>query len=156
MVKQKTDFAALLKFLKKMYEEKIPFNKVFQLQITSLKEDDVCIKIDMNDKFVGNVEYRMLHGGVISSVLDVTGGLIASIGVVKKLTGRPLEEITKQLFKIGTVDLRVDFLRPGRGNHFLSTGSIMRMGNKVVVIRMSFHNDREHLIAVGTGTYMLG
>jgi len=156
MVHQKTDFPALLQFLHKLYEEKIPFNKVFKLQITYLKEDDICIKIEMKDELIGNYEYRMLHGGVISSVLDITGGAIASIGVLKKLEGRPLEEITKRLYKIGTINLRVDFLRPGRGNYFLSTGSIMHMGNKVVVIRTSLHNDQKVLIAVGTGTYMLG
>ena len=85
MVHQKTDFPALLQFLHKLYEEKIPFNRVFKLQITYLKEDDICIKIEMKDELIGNYEYRMLHGGVISSVLDVTGGAIASIGVLKKL-----------------------------------------------------------------------
>ncbi len=118
MVDQKTDFPALLQFLIKFYEEKIPFNKVFNLQITYLKEDNICIKIDMKDELIGNCEYRMLHGGVISSVLDLTGGAIASMGVLKKLEGRPLKEITKRLYKIGTIDLRVDFLRPGRGKLF--------------------------------------
>lgn len=97
MVHQKTDFPTLLQFLHKVYEEKIPFNRVFELQVTSLKEDDVCIKIEMKDELIGNYKYKILHGGVISSVLDVTGGAIASIGVLKKLEGRPIEEITKRL-----------------------------------------------------------
>ncbi len=67
------------------------------MQVTSLKEDDVCIKIEMKDELIGNYEFGMLHGGVISSVLDITGGAIASIGVLKKLEGRPFEEITKRL-----------------------------------------------------------
>ena len=29
---------------------------------------------------------------------------------------------------IGTIDLRVDYLRPGRGNHFLATGRVVRRG----------------------------
>ena len=134
MIDPKTDFAALLLFLQDLYEEKIPFNKALELQIMSLKED----------------------GGVISSVLDVTGGAIVSVGLLKKMAGRPFEEIAKRIFRIGTIDLRIDFLRPGQGNYFLSTGSIMRMGNKVVVTRTTLHNDKEVLIAVGTGTYMLG
>ncbi len=151
-----TDFVALLQFLKEMYEEKIPFNKILDLQIISLEENKVCMKIGMKKELIGNYKHGMLHGGVISSVLDVTGGAIVSAGILKKMAERPFEEITKRIFKIGTVDLRVDFLRPGQGNYFLSTGSVMRMGNKVVVTRTALHNDQEILIAVGTGTYMLG
>ncbi len=156
MINPKTDFAALLQFLQDLYEEKIPFNKALGLKIISLKEDNVCIKLEMKEKLVGNYKYGMLHGGVISSVLDATGGAIVSVGMLKKMVGCQLEEIFNRITKISTVDLRIDFLRPGQGNYFLSTGSIMRMGNKVVVIRTTLHNDKEALIAVGTGIYMLG
>ena len=156
MIDQKTDFAELSRFLQGVYEEKIPFNKALGLQIISLKEDNVCIKLEMKEKLVGNYKYGMLHGGVISSVLDATGGAIVSVGLLKKMVGCQLEEIFNRITKISTVDLRIDFLRPGQGNYFLSTGSIMRMGNKVVVIRTTLHNDKEALIAVGTGIYMLG
>ncbi|MCK4467777.1 MAG: thioesterase family protein [Desulfobacterales bacterium] len=156
MIDQKTDFAELSRFLQGVYEEKIPFNKALGLQIISLKEDNVCIKLEMKEKLVGNYKYGMLHGGVISSVLDATGGAIVSVGILKKMVGCQLEEIFNRISKISTVDLRVDFLRPGQGNYFLSTGSIMRMGNKVVVTRTTLHNDKKALIAVGTGTYMLG
>jgi len=156
MIDQKTDFTELSRFLQHVYEEKIPFNKALGLQIISLKEDNVCIKLEMKEKLVGNYKYGMLHGGVISSVLDATGGAIVSVGMLKKMVGCQLEEIFNRITKISTVDLRIDFLRPGQGNYFLSTGSIMRMGNKVVVIRTTLHNDKEALIAVGTGIYMLG
>jgi len=52
MIDPKTDFAALLQFLQTMYEEKIPFNRVLELQIMSLEEDNVCIKMKMKEKFV--------------------------------------------------------------------------------------------------------
>ena len=156
MIDQKTDFTELSRFLQSVYEEKIPFNKALGLKIISLKEDNVCIKLEMKEKLVGNYKYGMLHGGVISSVLDATGGAIVSVGLLKKMVGCQLEEIFNRISKISTVDLRIDFLRPGQGNYFLSTGSIMRMGNKVVVIRTTLHNDKEALIAVGTGIYMLG
>ena len=156
MIDQKTDFTELSRFLQSVYEEKIPFNKALGLKIISLKEDNVCIKLEMKEKLVGNYKYGMLHGGVISSVLDATGGAIVSVGLLNKMVGCQLEEIFNRISKICTVDLRIDFLRPGQGNYFLSTGSIMRMGNKVVVIRTTLHNDKEALIAVGTGIYMLG
>ena len=57
---------------------------------------------------------------------------------------------------MGTIDLRVDYLRPGRGTHFLAEARLLRAGNKVAVTRMELHNDKEELLAVGTGTYLCG
>jgi uncharacterized protein (TIGR00369 family) len=156
MSESSTDFESLLKYVNNMYEEMIPFNKLLQLEVVTLKEDDVCLRIDMREELIGNFTYKILHGGVISSILDVTGGAVSAIGALKRMVGKPPEEIAKKMSKLGTIDLRVDYLRPGKGNYFLSTGSVMRLGNKVVVTRMSLHNDENSLIAVGTGTYMLG
>ena len=105
---------------------------------------------------IGKYIQGTLHGGVISSVLDVTGGAIVTVGVLKQMAGQSAEAIEEKVYKIGTVDLRIDYLRPGRGEYFESTGSILRIGNKVVVTRSSLQNDNGILIAVGTGTYMLG
>ena len=69
---------------------------------------------------------------------------------------KPVETVLNQFSKVGTIDLRVDYLRPGRGNTFTATGNIMRSGRKVAVTRMSLHNDEGLLIAVGTGTYLVG
>jgi uncharacterized protein (TIGR00369 family) len=145
-----------LQMLSRLYEDKIPFNKVLGLKIESLQIEDVRVRFEMKDAFVGNFVQGILHGGVISSVLDTTGGLTASLGVIQKMAGRTAEEIGKSLTKVGTIDLRVDYLRPGKGNHFVSRGSIMRAGRRVSVTRMELYNDQDLLIAVGTGTYIVG
>jgi uncharacterized protein (TIGR00369 family) len=156
MTDQKGEVAELMNLLPDFVEEQIPFNKVLGLQVESLEMDRFCLKIEMKKELVGNPIKGILHGGVISAVLDVTGGMTAAIGVIKKMAGRPFEEIGKRLLNVGTIDLRVDFLRPGRGKYFLATGSLMRTGQKVTVIRMQLHNDQDLLIAVGTGTYTVG
>ena len=62
----------------------------------------------------------------------------------------------KRLKNIGTIDLRVDYLRPAKGKEFTATASIIRAGNKIVVTRLELHNDKQILVAVGTGTYIVG
>ena len=52
--------------------------------------------------------------------------------------------------------MRVDYLRPGRGNRFQSSGTVMRTGNKVAVTRMELRNEENVMIAVGTGAYIVG
>jgi uncharacterized protein (TIGR00369 family) len=156
MSDEKEYFDKIWKILRELYEHKIPFNKVLGLKIEPLKMEDARIKFEMNDAFIGNYVQGILHGGVISAVLDTTGGLAASLGVLQKMKGQTAEEIGKSLTKIGTIDLRIDYLRPGKGNYFVSTGSIMRAGRRVSVTRMELYNDQDVLIAVGTGTYIVG
>jgi uncharacterized protein (TIGR00369 family) len=156
MAEQNREVAELMKLLPGFVEEQIPFNKVLGLRVESLDMESVSLKIDMKEELIGNPVKGILHGGVISAVLDVTGGITAAMGVLKKVAGRPLEEMGKRLLNVGTIDLRIDFLRPGLGTYFLATGSLMRTGQKVAVIRMQLHNDQDRLIAVGTGTYTVG
>jgi uncharacterized protein (TIGR00369 family) len=93
---------------------------------------------------------------VIASILDVAGGLQAVIGAYERTKNLPQAERAKALSKVGTIDLRVDYLQPGRGQSFLARARLMRAGNKVAVTRMELHNENDDLLAVGTGTYLCG
>lgn len=146
----------LLQLLKEITEEKIPFNKLIGMKIETLDLDKIGIRFEMRPELVGNFTRGNLHGGVISSVLDVTGGMVAWTGIMKKMEGQSFDEISERFNKIGTIDIRVDYLRPGLGEYFIATGSTLRTGNKVSVTRMELHNDKGNLIAVGTGTYVVG
>ena len=146
----------LLQLLKEITEEKIPFNKLIGMKIETLYLDKIGIRFKMRPELVGNFTRGNLHGGVISSVLDVTGGMVAWTGIMKKMEGQSFDEISERFNKIGTIDIRVDYLRPGLGEYFIATGSTLRTGNKVSVTRMELHNDKGILIAVGTGSYVVG
>jgi len=52
--------------------------------------------------------------------------------------------------------MHVDYLRPGFGKYFVSTGSILLTGKTLSVTRMELLNDQGTLIAVGTGSYIVG
>jgi uncharacterized protein (TIGR00369 family) len=79
--------------------------------------------------------------------------LVAFLGVQRKLRGKPVDEILERFTRIGTIDLRVDYLRPGTGQAFVARGFPLRTGNKVTVTRMELFNDSDELIAVGTAAY---
>jgi uncharacterized protein (TIGR00369 family) len=132
------------------------FTEFLGFGIESMDFDTGALKFDMQDRLVGNPYYRILHGGVISSILDITGGFTVYLNVLKDIRGKPFEKQIERLIKIGTIDLRVDYLRPGRGESFSSKGYILRMGKRVTVTRMEMHNNEGLLIAVGTGTYASG
>ena len=145
----------LLDILGDIYQNRLPFNQLLGLRIVQLVPDQVRLGFDMTESLVGNYVQGSLHGGVISSVLDAVGGLTATTGMIQKKIDRPSAEIRENISRVGTVDLRIDYLRPGRGQSFQASASIMRIGNKVAVTRMELHNNQQRLIAVGTGTYLI-
>ena len=133
------------------FEARVPYNRVLGLKLLDLGEATARVGFDMRDELVGNYHKGALHGGVISATLDVVGGMVALMSNADS----PEVDLMKRLSVIGTIDLRVDYLRPGIGQHFEATGFILRGGTKVAVTRMELHNEEEMLIAVGTGTYVV-
>lgn len=146
----------LLKLLKETYENKLPFNRVLGLRIGSLSETAVTVHFDMRPDLVGNFVHGILHGGVISAALDAAGGIVATAGVLRQMAAEDLEAAMARIARIGTIDLRVDYLRPGKGERFTVMGGPMRAGRKVAVVRTELKNESDMLIAVGTGTYIVG
>ncbi|MGA6103625.1 thioesterase family protein [Pseudomonas solani] len=136
--------------------ERIPFNQVLGIQLGELSQEQVTMHLPMKDELIGNFVHGILHGGVISSLLDVTGGAMALIGAFERHQGLSTGERMERLSKLGTIDLRIDYLRPGRGRSFTATAVLLRSGNKVAVVRSELHADEGTLVAVGTGTYLCG
>jgi uncharacterized protein (TIGR00369 family) len=110
----------------------------------------------MRDDLSLNLEGGALHGGVISALMDIIGGTVVAWGLRKEIEGQSLEEQAKRMNRVNTIDLRIDYLRPGKGQVFTATGSVLRSGRKVAVTRMELHNEEQLLIAAGMGTYTVG
>jgi uncharacterized protein (TIGR00369 family) len=135
---------------------KIPFNKLLGLQVEELAEDHARLRFNMREELVGNYMRNILHGGVISATLDVTAGLVAFMGVATRVRSGSLEDKLERFSRLGTIDLRVDYLRPGSGESFVATARVLRSGNRIAVIRAELHNDVGELVAAGTCTYLVG
>lgn len=140
------------------YLDQIPFNKLIGLKPKLLSAERCEFTFEMKEALIGNWLQGILHGGVISTALDVTGGAMAMIATWQRMerNATPKHERPQRLSKLGTIDMRVDFLSPGKGKEFTASAVLLRIGNKVAVTRMEFHNDEGALIAVGTGTYLCG
>lgn len=133
-------------------EDLIPFNRYLGLHAESIDADGTVVHLDMRDELIGNFEHGVLHGGVISATLDVVGGMAAMVAAV--LREESIEDSIQKLRPTSTIDLRVDYLRPGAGEKFTARGYALRAGSRVAVTRMEFHNEKGNLLAVGTGTYI--
>ncbi len=146
----------LIELLAEAFAEKIPFNKLLGLRFTQLDREACKVCFDHKPELIGNYIQGILHGGVIASAIDVAGGTMAAIGLMQKNPQTHQQELLDKLSRLGTIDLRIDYVRPGRGKHFETSARILRTGNKVAVVRMELHNEDDILIALGTGTYLIG
>lgn len=144
--------------IKKYYLELLPFNKVLGIAIDELDYDtgDAVVSFPMKPDLIGNSSVGILHGGVTASVIDLTGGLSALISCAKFHEGASPEHLYKKLTASATIDMRVDYLRPGKGDAFVCKSRIIRAGSRIVVSKIDLFNDGGIRIATGTATYLIG
>lgn len=145
----------LLPYIAQVFDQ-MPFNQLLGLKVTGFDESRAEVRFAFKSELVGNPVQQILHGGVIASVLDVVGGLMAVSSALSRLGDVPAAELQEKLGKMSTIDIRTDYLRPGRGSEFIASAIVIRSGNKVCVCRMELHNETGHHLALGTGTYMVG
>ena len=141
--------------LKKIFEEMISFNRLLGLKIHDLGPAQVRARIEMKPELVGHFSYNRIHGGVISAGLDAMGGLavMAAIGA-RHMDEAPMQRL-RRFATLGTIDLRIDYLRPGIGAYFDLHAQVLRLGSRVASTRMEFFGADGTLLSTGSGAYIV-
>jgi uncharacterized protein (TIGR00369 family) len=138
------------------FNTKMPFNQLLGLTVSSLPPEQIKIKLAWDDKLMGNPVHKILHGGVTAAILDTVGSLAVLMhGIDKLIDEDAVTDFYRQLPNNGTLDMRVDYLRPGKGDEFIACAKVIRRGKKIAVCKMDLHNQDEIHIATGTGTYII-
>ncbi len=138
-----------------IFEQKIVFNTVLGLKITQIEPALVTARIDMRPELVGDFAYNRVHGGVISAGLDAMGGLAVMAAIGARHMDEPLEQRLHRFAKLGTIDLRIDYLRPGIGDWFELRAEVLRLGSRVASTRMGFYGADGKLLSTGAGAYIV-
>ena len=116
-------------------------------------DDQIEGYIEMKPNLIGNISFQILHGGVAATLLDSIGGIVAMAELYRRSEPDQLAETLKKVSRLATVDMRVDYLSPGRGQYFIATAEVMRMGRKGCTMRMIMKNDEGKEIAAGIASY---
>lgn len=138
-----------------IFERKIVFNQMLGLKITGLAPERVTATIAMRPELIGHYAHNRIHGGVISAGLDAMGGLavMAAIGA-RHMDESPAQRLAR-FGKLGTIDLRIDYLRPGIGECFELRAEVLRLGSRVASTRMEFLGADGKLLSTGAGAYIV-
>lgn len=137
------DPAALAK-LRDWFDNGIPFNRVLGIEVVELSRGVARFRVPFRQELIGDRDRPALHGGVLSATMDACGG---AAGMTLLGDGE----------RLSTLDLRIDYLRPGEPKELLCRAEVVRIGNRVASIDIvCFHgDDPDRLIATGKGVYSL-
>jgi uncharacterized protein (TIGR00369 family) len=141
--------------LTEIFERQIRFNQVLGLKIESVRPGDVRGTFEMRPELVGHFAYGRLHGGVISAVLDAMGGLALMVAIAERHAHETAVQVMHRFSRMGTIDLRIDYLRQGLGKRFVATTEVTRLGGRVGSVQMKLVNEEGTLIATGAAAYIV-
>ena len=147
--------AEFIEGLTELFEEKIVFNKTLGLKITAVAPDRVTARMAMRPELIGHFSHNRIHGGAISAALDALGGLAVMAAMGARHRDEPVDKRLLRFLKLGTIDLRVDYLRPGIGDVFDLRAKVLRLGSRVASTRMEFLGADGKLLSVGAAAYIV-
>jgi uncharacterized protein (TIGR00369 family) len=123
----------------------VPHNKALGMEIVDLRPREAVFRLPYDERLVGNPDTGVLHGGVITALLDGTSGAAVFASLA-------------DMVPIATLDLRIDYLRPAEaGKPVTAHATCYKLGHNVAFTRATaYHDDPEDPIAHSVGTFMIG
>ena len=135
---------AMLEKLNQAFTAFVPHNAALGMRIVDYEAGVAVIELPYSLELVGHPDTGVLHGGVITSLIDATSGA----AVYMKL-GQPVP--------IATLDLRIDYLKPAApGRAVLARATCYRLTRNVGFTRaVAYHDDPDDPIASSAGAFMI-
>lgn len=121
----------------------IPFSVATGMEVVEVGPSRAQIRLPWRADLVGNPATGVLHGGIITALIDNACGC-AVICALPTMTS------------VATLDLRIDYLRPATpGEAVLVDAECYRMTRNIAFVRaLAHHGDRDDSIAHSVATFM--
>jgi uncharacterized protein (TIGR00369 family) len=135
---------AVEELLTKLFGSMSPHMRQLGFEVVSI-QGGVCIaQLPYSEELVGDPATGVLHGGVVTSLLDTAGG-----AAVLSAVGQPIP--------LATLDLRIDYLRPSTpGKTMRAKVECYKKTYNIAFARgVAFELDESDPVASMAATYML-
>ena len=127
----------------RMFADSFPHCRELGIRICGIGDDWAEVQLDYQDRLVGDPATGVLHGGVITTLVDTVCGM----AVFAKL---------KRFLAIATLDLRIDYLGPATpGARLVARAECYRTTRRIAFVHGSAFHAGEAPIANCVGTFML-
>ena len=133
---------AELERVTRAFNDFVPLNRAMGMKLAEVGEGRGTIEMPWDDRFTGDAEEGLVHGGVLTALLDAVCGMAAFMGL-------------RDPSVIATVDLRIDHLRPAElGADLVASAETIRATRHVLFVRgVAHHGDPAVPVAVATATF---
>jgi uncharacterized protein (TIGR00369 family) len=131
--------------MRQIAEEMIPFNRFLGLRAVSIAHGAIELEIPWRDELIGDPMKGVMHGGVMSMLADTAGGLAV------------WSALPNMMSRVSTIDLRVDYLLPGKQETLRAEAKTVRVGKTVGVadVRLFQPSEPGATVATGKGVYAI-
>lgn len=121
-----------------------PHHLALGIELTDISPASASARLPYQPQFVGNPITGVVHGGVVTTLLDTVGGVAVMTALDAKVT-------------VATLDLRIDYLRPSHANEdIFATVSCYKITTHVAFARgTAFNGDPDDPIAAMSATFAL-
>lgn len=123
----------------------IGFCEALGMRVLAIGDGEALMATPWRPEFVGDPESGVIHGGVITTLLDTAAGFAAALAVgdIKGLV---------------TLDLRIDYMRPAEPERvvFAKARSFRRARQITFIRATAFTDDEDNPVAVAVGAFMNG
>jgi uncharacterized protein (TIGR00369 family) len=126
----------------KTFLERVPYVRFLGMR-AELAGDEMTAVLPFSEHLVGNVMLPALHGGVLGAFLEATA--LAQLAVVQKSSKPPK-----------TIDVTIEYLRPGRAMTTYARADLRKVGRRVANIHVEAWQDaRSSPVAALRGHFLL-
>jgi uncharacterized protein (TIGR00369 family) len=141
------DLDARIEFMRKNMADMMkvtPWANEMGFKVTRIEKGHVWGVQPFHEHLIGDPETRVIHGGVITTLLD-------------NLCGAACGATLKEFRFVATLDLRIDYMRPAEsGRDILAEAECYHVTKSVAFCRAwAYHESREKVIATAQGAFAI-
>lgn len=124
------------------FVEVLPHARALGMKVVGADTNEIVIEMPYDERFIGDPESGVLHGGAISALMDTCGGA-AAFAHPENLTAT------------ATIDLRIDYMRPARpGQSVRAKAHCYHVTRNVAFVRaVAVDDDESRPVATATGAF---
>ncbi|HEX4411415.1 MAG TPA: PaaI family thioesterase [Xanthobacteraceae bacterium] len=117
-----------------------PFHDVLRPEAIDANSElgTVTIRLSFHEKLGRGKGDKAFHGGVIASLIDLAGHAAVAVKI-----GRMAP----------TIDLRIDYMRPGNGYALIAHAKLLKAGRTIARVDIEVRDTQDRIVALGRGTF---